>query len=89
MAGAMDHKIEQTKLNKILTRGIVFSIIWLAGFGSALALYQGLQARRIIELNPELQGTGRAWWCIIVGGLGVTALCAIIAVGAFNASAQP
>jgi hypothetical protein len=76
---------DQSKLNKILVRGLVFSIIWLAGFGSAIALYEGLKARRMIEANPLLRGKFRAWWCIIVGGCGVAALCAIVVMGIFNA----
>ena len=80
---------EQARLNRMLTRGVVFSVIWLAGFGTSYALYQGLMARRMIKLNPMLQGNGRAWWCIIVGGLGAAALCAMVGVGIFNAMTQP
>ncbi len=81
--------VEQTRLNKMLTRGVAFSVIWLAGFGSSYALYQGLMARRMIRMNPLLQGNGRAWWCIIVGGIGAAAPCAIVGVGIFNAMTQP
>ena len=77
--------VEQARLNSMLTRGIVYSIVWLAGFGSSYALYQGLRARRMIKLNPSLQGNGRAWWCIIAGGLGVAVLCSIAGIGIFNA----
>ena len=76
---------EQGRLNRMLTRGVVYSVVWLAGFGSLYALYQGLMARRMIRLNPLLQGNGRAWWCIIAGGLGVTVLCTIVGAGIFNA----
>jgi hypothetical protein len=76
--------VEQARLNSMLTRGIVYSIVWLAGFGSSYALYQGLRARRMIKLNPGLQGNGRAWWCIIAGGLGVAVLCTIAGIGIFN-----
>ena len=81
--------VEQARLNSMLTRGIVYSIVWLAGFGSSYALYQGLRARRMLKLNPMLQGNGRAWWCILAGGLGVAALCAVVGVGIFNAVTQP
>jgi hypothetical protein len=73
--------VEQARLNSMLTRGIVYSIVWLAGFGSSYALYQGMRARRMIKLNPRLQGNGRAWWCIIAGGLGVAVLCTIAGIG--------
>lgn len=76
---------EQTRLNKTLTRGVVYSIVWLAGFGSCYALYQGIRAHRMINENPILQGNGRAWWCIIVGGLGVMAPLAVVFIGIFNA----
>lgn len=80
-----DLTVEQARLNKMLTRGVVFSIIWLAGFGSAYALYQGILAQRMIKLSPALRGNGLAWWCIIVGGLGTAVLCAIVGIGIFNA----
>ena len=80
--------VEQARLDRMLTRGIVYSIVWLAGFGSSYALYQGLRARRMMKLNPLLQGNGRAWWCIIVGGVGVAVLCAVVGVGIFNAMTQ-
>lgn len=67
VANTMSLMDEQTRLNKILTRGVVYSIVWLAGFGSCYALYQGILARRMINENPMLEGNGRAWWCIIVG----------------------
>ena len=81
--------VEQARLNSMLTRGIVYSIVWLACLGSSYALYQGLRARRMLKLNPMLQGNGRAWWCILAGGLGVAVLCAVVGVGIFNAMTQP
>ena len=80
---------EQARLNKMLTRGVVFSVIWLAGFGSCYALCQGLLARRMLRLNPMLQGNGLAWWCIIAGGLGAAILCVMVGIGIFNAMTQP
>ncbi|AZO06851.1 hypothetical protein EOA27_17735 [Mesorhizobium sp. M2A.F.Ca.ET.037.01.1.1] len=79
---------EQARLNKMLTRGVVFSIVWLAGFGSSYALYQGLLARRMLKLNPMLRGNGLAWWCIIAGGLGAAVLCVTVGIGIFNAVAE-
>lgn len=85
VANSMSLMDEQTRFNKILTRGVVYSIVWLAGFGSCYALYQGILARRMINENPMLEGNGRAWWCIIVGGLGVAALLTVVIIGIFNA----
>jgi hypothetical protein len=84
----LDLMVEQTRLNRMLTRGVVFSVIWLAGFGSSYALYQGLLARRMIKMNPMLRGNARAWWCIIVGGLGAAALCTIVGASIFSAMTQ-
>lgn len=80
---------EQTRLNRMLTRGVVYSIVWLAGLGSCFALYQGILARQMIKENPRLQGEGRAWWCIIVGGVGVAVVLLLIAIGTFNAMTRP
>ena len=80
---------DQTKLDKMLGRGIALSIFWMAGFGSGIALYEGLNARRMIKANPLLKGIRRAWWCIIAGGAGFAVLVAVILIGIFNAIAQP
>ncbi|WP_448115165.1 hypothetical protein [Mesorhizobium amorphae] len=81
--------IEQTKVNRMLTRGVVYSIIWLAGLGSCYALHQGILARRLINENPALEGNGRAWWCIIVGGVGAAAMFLVVGIGIFNAMIRP
>jgi hypothetical protein len=58
----------QIKVSKILSRGFVFSIVWLGGIGSVIALVSGLQARKIINnSNGEIAGIKMAWWCILVG----------------------
>jgi len=80
---------EQARLDRMLTRGFVYSIVWLAGLGSCYALFQGLRARRMIKLNPALRGNDRAWWCLIVGGVGVAVPCTIAAIAIFNAVTQP
>ncbi|WP_432284247.1 hypothetical protein SLT36_20925 [Aminobacter sp. BA135] len=80
---------EQTRLDRMLTRGIVFSVIRLAGFGSCFAPYQGMRALRMIKANPRLQEHGRAMWCIIVGGLGALALLTVVGIGLFNAAMRP
>ena len=62
----------QIKVSKILSRGFVFSIVWLGGIGSLIAFASGLQARKIIKkANGEIVGIKMAWWCIIVGALGM------------------
>ena len=65
----------QIKVSKILSRGFVFSLVWLGGIGSLIALISGLQARRLIKKsNGEIVGIKMAWWCIIAGGFGVVIL---------------
>ena len=75
----------QEQLDRILSRGIVFSIVWVAGFGSLYAFLCGLRARRMIQASGgTLEGRGRAWWCLIVGALGMLMWFPIFAVGIFN-----
>ena len=65
----------QIKASKILSRGFVFSIVWLGGIGSLLAFVFGLHARKIINAsNGEIGGLNMAWWCIIVGAFGMIAV---------------
>jgi len=62
----------QDKVDSMLRRGVVFSIIWLMGIGSAISIVQALRAKKIIDASDgEISGDGRIWWCFIVGGLGI------------------
>jgi hypothetical protein len=62
----------QARASKMLRIGFAFSIVWLSGLGSLIALIIGLRARRIImQSEEEIWGIRLAWWCIIVGVLGV------------------
>ena len=64
--------VEQAQVNKLLRRGIFFSIVWLAGVGSFIVIRSAMRARRLIERSDgRLQGMGRVWWCLIVGGFGL------------------
>ena len=76
--------MEQAQVNTLLRYGIVFSLVWLAGFGSAFALFAGYKARKEIKKsNRQLSGLGRAWWCLVVGGLGVLVWAPILIAGTF------
>jgi hypothetical protein len=69
----------QIKVSKILSRGFVFSIVWLGGVGSLIAFISGLQARKIInQSNGKIAGLKMAWWCIIAGALGMIILPFVI-----------
>ena len=62
----------QIKVSKLLALGFVFSIVWLAGIGSFIAFILGVRALRMIsDSEIKLSGKILAWWCIIVGGLGM------------------
>ena len=61
----------QYQINRQLYFGVVFSIVWLFGIGSLYSCIQGVRALQTIRYSEyRLRGSLRAWWCIIVGGLG-------------------
>jgi hypothetical protein len=63
---------DQSDVNSMLRRGILFSIFWLMGVGSFIAIVQGIKARKIIrQSNGEIKGMGKVMWCFIVGGAGL------------------
>ena len=63
---------QQAELNSMLRRGVLFSIFWLMGVGSLIAVINGVKARRIIQRsNGELEGAGQVIWCLVVGGVGL------------------
>jgi len=56
----------------MLRRAIIFSIFWLMGVGSLIAVIQAMKARKIIRRsNGEIRGSGKVMWCFIVGGAGL------------------
>lgn len=62
----------QIKVSKILSRGFVFSLLCMGGVGSLIAFISGLKARKLIrQSEEELAGIRMAWWCIVVGALGM------------------
>ena len=62
----------QSQVDAMLRRGIIFSIVWLMGVGSLIAVIQALRARQIIQQsNGEIRGSGKVVWCLVVGGLGL------------------
>jgi hypothetical protein len=69
----------------MLGRGIVISLIWLAGFGSLDAFRNCLNARHHSSASAgELQGMGKARWCLIVGGIGIFLWFPVIIIGIMN-----
>ena len=62
----------QVRLCKILGVAFALSITGLSGLGSLIAMVQGLRVRRVIKQNQgRFGGIVLAWWCIIVGALGM------------------
>jgi hypothetical protein len=75
----------QGDLDRLLRWGIVFSLVWLAGVGSLFALMAGRKAKRKIALSGgELEGSGRAQWCLIVGTIGLAIWIPILTIAVAN-----
>jgi hypothetical protein len=75
----------QDQFDAMLSRGVLFSILWLMGFGSVYPFLCGLRARRMIRgSSGALTGLGKTWWCLIVGGVGMIIWFPLIAVGIIN-----
>lgn len=75
----------QLRVNELLRWGTVFSIFWLMGIGSAIAVVTGLKARRLIqESEGAVAGMGRVWWCLIVGALGLILWMPVVIIGIVN-----
>lgn len=79
------NRMVQAQVNGLLRRGLVFSILWLMGIGSVIAVVSGLKAKRLIEESGgTVTGIGKVWWCLIVGGLGIAIWGVVIIVGIYN-----
>ncbi len=75
----------QLKVNHLLKWGLVFSIFWLAGIGSLVAIVLARKAHQLIsQSDGKVIGKGRVWWCYIVGGLGIIFWFPIIIAGIVN-----
>ena len=85
MQGSATNSMVQARVNGLLRRGVVFSLLWLMGIGSAIAVVSGLRAKRLIEESGgTVTGLGKVWWCLIVGGLGIIIWGTIIIAGISN-----
>ena len=75
----------QSWIDARLRWAIIFSLIWLFGFGSAYAFAQGLRVKREIDRSGGLlRGKRRAWWCLIFGAAGMALWFPMVVVGIFN-----
>jgi len=80
-----DGTVTQRDVDQLLQRGVIFSLVWLMGFGSLIAVRSGIRAKRMIEQsNGAASGMGRVWWCLIVGGLGIVIWAPIVVIAIVN-----
>jgi hypothetical protein len=80
---------EQNQVDRLLRRGIFFSILWLMGVGSCIALWSGIKARRLItQSEGRLKGMGNVTWCFILGGLGLIIWIGALVVGIVDSFAH-
>lgn len=78
-------KLNQRQLDSMLRWAVFFSVVWLFGVGSLFAFVQALRARRYIrESGGALRGSGRVWWCLVVGAIGMVLWLPVLTVGIFN-----
>lgn len=62
----------QREVDRLLRRGIWFSIFWVMGVGSAIAVVNALKADRLMRRSGgALKGRVKVWWCYIIGGCGL------------------
>ena len=84
-AEELELDVQREAVRRLLNRGVLFSILWLMGVGSAIALYCGLRARGIARASGgRVRGGAKMWWCLIVGTIGIVIWAPIVAVGLFN-----
>jgi hypothetical protein len=75
----------QGQVDRNLQLGVILSVLWLAGIGSLFATIFGFRALKAIDASHgTLVGSGRAWWCLVVGGLGIFFWFPIIIVSVVN-----
>jgi hypothetical protein len=77
----------QEHVKSLVKWGVVFSIVWLAGIGSLVALVLGSKARNIIkQSNTTIKGMGGVWWCLILGAFGIIIWFPILFIIVINMS---
>lgn len=75
----------QARVDRLLNKGILFSIFWLMGIGSIISVVSAAKANRMINANRgEVKGKARVWWCFVVGGFGIALWFPIIVLMIYN-----
>ena len=71
----------QRKIRRLAKTSLIFSIIWLAGIGSLIAVITGLKAKRYIRKSQvEMQGGTMASIGTIIGFIGLCVWTGIILI---------
>jgi hypothetical protein len=73
----------QRRVDDLLRWGVVFSIFWMMGIGSLIAVVCGMKAKQIVE-GAGPRAPGRVWWCLIVGGLSIAIWLPVVVIGIVN-----
>ena len=77
----------QAYVDRLLSRGVIFSIFWVFGLGSFYSLFLAWKAHRIIrESEGRLYGLGSVLFCYILGGLGTSLFAGVLTAIFGNAS---
>lgn len=84
-APAPTPQMVQARVDGILRLGMICSVLWLMGIGSAVAVVSGLKAQRLIrESGNPIAGMPRVRWCLVVGGIGLAVWVPVVIVGIVN-----
>lgn len=76
----------QSYVNRLLSRGVIFSIFWVFGLGSFYSLYLAWKGHRLIrESEGRLYGLGSVWMCYILGGIGASLFVGVLTAICINA----
>jgi hypothetical protein len=80
-----DQRAQQSEVNALLARALVFSFIWLPGLGSLYSIILARQAHRIIKApNGRLDGMVRVWWCYLFGGFCIILMLSVVVTVSLN-----
>ncbi len=74
----------ESRVNDLLRWGVVFSIVWLMGVGSLIAVICGVRAKHLIQQSGLTVGKGRVQWCVVVGVLGLLVWVPMVVIGVIN-----
>jgi len=70
------------EVRRLIKQATFFLVLWLFGFGSLIAIRNGLKARTLIAASDgRIQGLVGAWVCILIGLVEVGIWINFIATG--------